>query len=589
MPENHIEYQERLLSLRKEIEKRGLDGVVLPRTDEFQGEFLAPYAECLQWLSGFTGSAGVAIVLRDRAVVMSDGRYTIQLKDQVPSTLFETANSVDVSVGDWLAKNAKSLRIGYNPWLHTPKQIDAIEDKIADNGIILEPMADDILDVVWEGRPPKPRAPLSIFPHDVAGKTSIQKRIEIGERITNLSCDYALLTMGDSICWLLNVRGNDIAFSPLMLSYALIHKNGDVDWFVDKLKATRDVMAHIGAGVTIHDFNDLPSILDTLRGKILFDRGSAPVWFESFFKEKRIPRHEAEDLCLLPKAMKTPPEIEAIKQAHVIDGVAVTKFLYWLDKAVERGEVLDELIVEEKLESFRAAHPDYLGPSFSTIAGFNANGAIVHYRATEKTNAKINGDGLLLIDSGGQYQWGTTDITRTVAVGEPTDEMIEAYTLVLKGHIAVSDAVFDDETTGKDIDALARAPLQAQGMDYAHGTGHGVGCYLCVHEAAASISPRGERVFSEGMLISNEPGYYKEQAFGIRIENLILVQRSAGQRDRFMFETVTLAPYDVRLIDNKMLSLREKAWLREYNKSLCDTLWSYLDDAEKDWLEQRCL
>ncbi len=569
MPENTTTYQERLEKLREQIESSGCNGFILPRTDEFQGEFLAAYAERLEWLTGFTGSAGLAIVTNDKAVVMSDGRYTIQLEQQVPYDFYKRADSVANPIGQWLAENVEAgTKIGYDAWLMTPAQIEKITEQAPDIELI---QIDNPIDKIWYDQPEKPSNPITIFPEETAGETSAQKRAKIAR---NIKADAQLITAGDSICWLLNVRGSDIDFSPLIHSYALLHKNGSLDWFLD------NETAHLTLGEDVRFFNR-SGMAERLRDMTIErDPKTSPVWFDQFNV------NDAADPCAHPKSIKTTQEQDAIRKAHIQDGVAMVKFLKWIE---ETDESMTELSVEEKLEYFRRECPDYYGPSFSTIAGFAANGAIVHYRATAKTNRYIEGNSLLLVDSGGQYRWGTTDITRTIAIGEPTQEMKENYTRVLKGHIAVASAKFKKGTTGKEIDDLARAPLKEVGLDYAHGTGHGVGCHLCVHEHAANISPKGEDSLEAGMLISNEPGYYKEDEYGIRIENLILTKEENGN---LFFETVTYAPYDDRLIDKALLTGEEEGWLSFYHRKLLETLSGYVNSEENQWLNQkviRCL
>ncbi|MBI1301137.1 MAG: M24 family metallopeptidase [Alphaproteobacteria bacterium] len=584
MSHDFIHHRQRTEMLRNAMEQEGIDGYILPRTDEFQGEFLAAYAQRLQWLTGFTGSAGVAVILDERAVVMSDGRYTLQLKEQVDSETFETANSIEITVGEWLVKSARTGdKIGFDEWLFTSKQIEKIIEHTEKKGVHLVPMQRNLIDEIWRDQPKRPRHPVTIFPDDVAGKTSRQKRQEIADKLKANVADACLLTMADSICWLLNVRGSDIDFSPLMLSYAVLYKNGDVDWFIDQGKVSGETMVHIAEGVRVKPFNALEQAIEDLTGKVWLDKASVPLWFSHKLSDCEL--IDEEDPCWFPKAIKTPEEQAAIRQAHILDGVAIVKFLKWLDETKGQGE--DELSIEVKLERFRKEHSAYEGPSFSTIAGYGANGAVIHYRATEKTNKKIEEGNLLLVDSGGQYAWGTTDITRTIAIGTPTDEMKENYTRVLKGHIAVSKAVFDKGTLGKDIDALARKSLQEVGLDYAHGTGHGVGCYLGVHEAAANLSIKGERVIEAGMLLSNEPGYYKEGAYGIRIENLVLCHEK--ENGMLGFETVTFAPYDPNLIVTSMFTDDEMQWLQKYHSDMIKNLSLHLTDEEKGWLDSFCL
>ncbi len=543
----------------------------MPCTDEFQGEFLAAYAQRLSWLTGFTGSAGAAVILFDKAVVLSDSRYTIQLKNQVDSALYATENITEISVGQWLSEHAgNGHRIGYDTWLYTRTQLDNIKEKAGN--IELIPMDFNLIDNIWTDQPAKPSSAITIFPDEVAGHSSQEKRASIAKDIKNNDCTACLITLSDSICWLLNIRGGDVNYSPLVLSYALLYADGSLDWFID-----RDVS--VSDDVRVFPMDEMAARIKQIEGEIWLDSSCAPLWFENL----GIDIFDSEDPCILPKSIKSKPEQEAVRQAHIYDGVAMVKFLKWLD---ETDKPLSELSVEAKLDGYRRENPSYKGASFATIAGFAEHGAIVHYRADEQSNKSITGDGLLLVDSGGQYEWGTTDITRTIAIGAPSLEMRENYTRVLKGHIALASASFDKGTIGKEIDAITRAPLQDAGLDYAHGTGHGVGCYLCVHEIAANISPRGEREFAAGMLISNEPAYYKEGEYGIRIESLVLVQENEG---KLHFETVTLAPLAPKLIVVDMLDDKEKLWLSRYSKQIQQKLSPFLSDDELIWLHSQAL
>ncbi len=584
MPENTTQYQDRLEKIRQDIEKQGLSGFILPRTDEFQGEFLADYAERLAWLSGFTGSAGAVVVLQDKAVVLSDGRYTLQMKNQVDADLYMTDDSTKTSVGKWLAQNAGAGdKIGYDVWLFTPKQIKAIRDALEDTSITLVPMDHNSIDALWDDQPAKPKQPVTIFPDEIAGRSALEKRQDIAAQIKDKGCSVCLLSLSDSICWLLNVRGGDVGYSPLVLSYGLLYADGTFDWFVDADKVSQDVAAALGTDVRLYAIEQMDARFAELSGCIWMDCSSAPIWFEQAFKRRGIEMLDLDDPCVAPKSIKSVTEQEAVRAAHVHDGVAIVKFLHWLS-VLENHVGMSEISAEEQLEAFRRENPAYLEPSFPTISGFAGNGAIVHYRATPQSNADVGGNGILLVDSGGQYQWGTTDITRTVAINAPTQEQKENYTLVLQGHIALADAHFSKGTIGKEIDALARKPLKDVGLDYAHGTGHGVGCYLCVHEDAANISPRGEKVLEAGMLISNEPGYYKEGEYGIRIENLVLVC-DGEETDMLKFETVTYAPYDRSLIDLSMLSETELFWLKQYSQDVYRKLAPLLSSDVLAWLE----
>ena len=421
------------------MEEKGLQGYILLRTDEFQGEFLAEYAERVAWLTGFTGSAGSFAILGGKAVVMSDGRYSVQLKNQVDDDLFDMQDSTEVSVGAWLAEHAsEGDKIGYDVWLYTPKQIEKIQEDTAEKSIELIPLEENLVDLLWQDQPEKPVAPVILFPDEVAGRSSAQKRHDIALKIQEHGCAGCLITAGDSICWLLNVRGSDIDFSPLVLSYAFLHADGSLDWFVDEGKISQAVKDALGEGVNIFTMASMEDRLSNVSGSVWLDRASAACWFEQFFIQNDVSVLDEQDPCVAPKAIKSSTEQDVIREAHIHDGVALVKFLKWFEE--QDQDTQSELSVEEKLEAFRAENPLYFGPSFSTITGFGANGAIVHYRATQETNKEIKGDGLLLIDSGGQYQWGTTDITRTIAVGTPTNEMKENYTRVLKGHIAVAAA-----------------------------------------------------------------------------------------------------------------------------------------------------
>lgn len=573
MPENQAKYQDRLKSLRTHIQKEGYDGFVLPRTDEFQGEFLAEYAERLAWLTGFTGSAGASIILKDRAVVMSDGRYTIQLRQQVDATLYQYEDSTKTTIGEWLKDNASDgMRIAYDVWLHTPKQIDAINKTIEERDITLVPIRRNCVDQIWENQPDRPKAPVTLFPNEVAGQSAEGKCGIIADEIHDKECVACLITMSDSIAWLLNIRGNDIPHSPLALSYALLYANGSVDWFIDKEKIDKTIISKIGGAVNVFPVSKIEKRLSSLSGDIWMDYDTVPQWFVETCMRHNVNIVYKSDPCAFPKSIKSNAEQDAIRKAHIEDGIAVSKFLKWIEEEGSKADkqsssTLSELSVERKLEQFRRETSNYLKASFPTIAGYKENGAIIHYRATKETNKDITGNGLLLIDSGGQYKWGTTDITRTVPIGQPTQEMRENYTRVLQGHIAVATARFPKGTIGKEIDALARKPLQEAGLDYAHGTGHGVGCYLCVHEVAANISPRGECALVPGMLLSNEPGYYKEGEYGIRLENLIFVQED--ERDNALyFETITLAPFADNMIVWDMMSEAERLWLDQYHKKV---------------------
>ncbi len=589
MPENTLTYQERLSSLRKEISGEGIDGYIIPRTDEFQGEFLADYAQRLKWISGFTGSAGSAVILPEKAVVMSDGRYTLQLREEVDRSLFELEDITLISLGRWLKENApEGSTIGYDVRLHTPGQIEDIEKYCKEGKIRLKPCERNLIDAIWYNQPQRPQGKIILFPDEIAGKSAVEKCDQIAAQIRTCNAKACLLSAGDSIGWLLNIRGTDIEYSPLCLSYVLLHEDGYVDWFIDPAKITNEIMEKSEGRLRVFGFDALEGRLNALLTQkeevsIWLDRSSAPIWFEHVALKAGLNILDKADPCVMPKAIKTGTEQEAIRKAHIEDGVALTRFLKWIDENQNIDLEMDELSVEARLEKFRKEGKNYIEPSFPTIAGFAENGAIVHYRASEKSCKEIRGNGILLVDSGGQYRWGTTDITRTRSIGTPTQEMRENYTRVLKGHIAVASAVFPKETTGSGIDVRARKALREAGLDYAHGTGHGVGCYSCVHEAGTGISARIEKPFEPGMLVSNEPGYYKEGEYGIRIENLVLVKES-DKHGYYCFETVSLAPFDPKLIVKDMLDNSEKEWLLKYLTTVKELLSEYLNDDERSWL-----
>ena len=573
--------------LRLNLKKYGVDGLIIPHADEYQNEFIPPNAERLAWLTGFTGSAGYALVLEDRAYALSDGRYTIQLKSQIDAAVFEAADSTKMAMADFIAsQTTQGQTIGYDPKVFTLRQIQSVENKLKDKGVSLKALKSNPVDDIWVDRPSVPMDQVQIFSEEYAGKASAEKRLSISQYLRDLNVKAAVITLPDSIAWLLNIRGSDVSHNPVALSTAILHDDGQLQWFIEAPKVGADVLRHIGNTVEIFAPGEFEAKIALLKGSsVLADPQRSAKYFFDLLATNDIKIREEKDPCILPKAIKTDAEQEAMISAHVRDGAAVTKFLYWLSTNAQ-GKT--EVEIADKLAEFRRADPLYRDSSFDTICGWAANGAIVHYRAEEKTAATINGFGLLLIDSGGQYADGTTDITRTVAVGTPTAEMINRFTLVLKGHIALASAQFPQGTTGAQLDTLARQSLWRAGLDYAHGTGHGVGCYLSVHEEAASISPRGHDPVLPGMIISNEPGYYKEGGYGIRIENLILClatgEKLEDGRSLLCFGTLTLAPMDMSLVDLTLLTDHERKWLNEYHGRVRDILAPMLSAEENAWL-----
>lgn len=583
-----ISQAEKLSALRAILKSENVEGFIIPRADEYQGEYVPASSDRLRWFTNFTGSAGMAIVLKNNAVVMSDGRYTIQLKQQVDTELFELADSTKVTAAVWLSANAPEGIIGYDPRLHTPREIKNWMEK----GVLLKPLSSNPVDAIWKDRPEAPSAKVESFPMVYAGVSAQDKLDQVAQKVREKKCDAAIIALPDSIAWLLNIRSTDIPHNPVALSYAILGSDGTLDWFIDEARVPDEVKSSFGNRVSILAPEELQDALAGLKGKILVDERRTSVWFFEQLKKGAAEYIDDKDPCIALKARKNRAEQNAMRTAHVRDGVAVTKFLKWISTAALR-ENLTELDAEAKLEEFRREAPEYRDSSFDTIAGFGPNGAIVHYRATPETNATIETWNLLLLDSGAQYKDGTTDITRTIAIGQPSQKMREHYTLVLKGHIAVASARFPQGTTGAQIDALARAPLWQHNLDYAHGTGHGVGCYLSVHEESSSISPRGMDAVEEGMILSNEPGYYKEGEYGIRTENLLLVKEAgmceATGKTMLAFETITYAPFDKNLIVMEMLSKDEEFWLSTYHKNVVSILSPHLDVETQEWLKTAIL
>ena len=552
-----------LSHIRELLAIKGLKGFIIPRTDAYLGEYVPASAERLEYMTGFTGSAGAAIILDDAAVVMSDGRYTIQLEQQVDKEAYETANSQETKMHDWiLAHSSAGDAIGYDPKLHTADEVTRIEEA----GVTLQAVDENLVDMIWAAKPAEPMMPVTLFDEKFAGRSIAQKKEELQKKIKDEDCISCLLTMSDSIAWLLNIRGGDLPFIPVCLSYALVPVSGKIMWFLNQHKISPDIRQALEAHVEFYDEREVQNFLKAYdaRDKVWIDEKRSPIYFKNIIVRAGAQILDKEDPCLIPRACKNEAEIAAMKNAHIRDAVAFAKFEAWLH---QNWQGQTELSVEAKLQEFRAQAQEFKEPSFSTIAGYGEHGAVVHYRATDESDAEIGADSILLLDSGAQYEDGTTDITRNYCFGqkenEPTAEMKEDYTLVLKGHIALASAVFKKGTTGVEIDNLARQFLAEKGKNYAHGTGHGVGCYLSVHEESASISRRSDRALEAGMILSNEPGFYKEGEYGIRIENLVLVKEHDAEH--LCFETITLVPIATNLIDYDLMSEDEVKWLNDYH------------------------
>ncbi|WP_340644136.1 aminopeptidase P family protein [Phenylobacterium sp.] len=581
--------------IRAAMTAQGLDGFLVPHEDEHQNEYLPDANDRLAWATGFTGSAGAAVILKDRAAVFVDGRYTLQVRDQVDEATFEIRDLVEGGVPAYLetATGAGQV-VGYDPRLHSPDALDRLKAAVARAGAQLKPVVANPLDQAWGAqRPAQPTAPVVAQPLEHSGEDSADKRLRIGRALAARDADATVLTAPSSIAWLFNVRGGDVIRTPLPLSQAILNKDGTARLFLDPAKVTADLPAWLGNQVTLETPDDLPRALADLKGKrVLVDPGLSSSWYFEALAQAGAKVVRGEDPCALPRATKNRIEIAGTTEAHARDGVALARFLHWLATEAQTS-LPDEIEVVTKLEGFRDQSGAMKDLSFDTIAGAASNGAIVHYRPTTRLNKQTISGSLLLVDSGAQYLDGTTDVTRTVAIGEPTAEMRERFTLVLKGHLALAAIRFPAGTTGSALDVLARAPLWAKGLDFDHGTGHGVGSYLGVHEGPQRISKLPSFVsLQPGMILSNEPGYYKAGAYGIRIENLQYVTEAApiagGERPMLGFETLTLAPIDRRLIEVSLLTPDERAQMDAYHGRVLTVVGPRVPVDVRAWMEEAC-
>jgi Xaa-Pro aminopeptidase len=579
----------RLAALRDHLARAGLTGFLVPRADAHQGEYVAPHDARLAWLSGFTGSAGFACVLPHVAGVFIDGRYRTQVKGQVDLAHFTPVPWPETGLADWLrAELPNGGVIGFDPWLHTAEEIGKLEDALSGHAITLSPVANAV-DSIWPDQPAPPTGPITPYPEDLAGETSASKRARLAEVLRAAGQSAAVITLADSLAWLLNVRGSDIPRNPVPHGFAVLHDNAHLTLYTDPVKCDDALRAHLGSQVTLRPVTAFGPGLRSLSGPVRVDRATAPLWVSMELAEAGVACTWGQDPCILPKATKTGAEIAATTEAHLRDAAAMVEFLCWFD-AQEPGS-LTEIDVASALEGFRRATNALRDISFETIAGTGPNGAIMHYRVSRSSNARLESGHLIVVDSGGQYLDGTTDITRTLPVGEVGDLEKACFTRVLQGMIGISQLRFPKGLAGRDIDAIARAPLWAAGLDFNHGTGHGVGVYLCVHEGPQRISRVSEVPLQPGMILSNEPGYYREGAFGIRIENLIVVREApalAGADDRamFSFDTLTWVPIDRRLILPGLMTAQDRAWLNSYHAACLDKIGPRISDAARVWLAQ---
>ena len=582
----------RVAALRAAMAGAGVDAFLVPRADAHQGENVAPRDERLAWLTGFTGSAGFAIVTRDRAAVFVDGRYRLQVQGQVDPAVFEVRRIPDETAADWLIDALpQGGRVAYDPWLHTAREIGELDETLGPRQLGLVPVA-NLVDAIWIDQPAAPARPVVTQPAELAGRSSADKREAIARDLVARDLAACVLTLPDSIAWLLNIRGGDIARTPVPLAFAILHADASVDLFTDPGKVDADVRASLGPAVRIFPEADFAPAVRGLRGRIAVDPASAPAAvLETLRQTGSAEAVRERDPCILPKAQKTEAELAGTRAAHLRDAAAFAQFLAWLALTAPEGG-LTEIDVVRRLEEIRAATGALRDISFDTICGSGPNGAIVHYRVTEASNRRVRPGELLLVDSGAQYLDGTTDITRTVAVGPVPPEAVRPFTLVLKGVIAMSRARWPQGLAGRDIDAIARAPLWQAGLDYDHGTGHGVGAYLGVHEGPQNLSRRGIEPLLPGMILSVEPGYYRDGAFGIRTENLVVVRPpevpEGGERAMLGFETLTLAPIDRGLIDPDLLDGDERAWLDAYHARVLASLAPLVDAETARWLAGAC-
>ena len=593
-PSDSVSDNSRLTAVRNLMEEQSIDFLIVPHADEQRNEYQPACSRRLAWLSGFTGSAGAAIISADRAVLFVDGRYTLQAANQVGTGEWEIDSLVDNPPHLWLGKNAgDSSTIGIDPWLHTSNEVDRLTKAAHEVQASLKPMANNAIDAVWQDRPPAPLEPTRIHPVEFAGRNTHEKMAQMDEALARAKADMTVLTDPSSVSWLFNIRGNDVAHTPVTLAHAILIRDQEPLLFIDKRQLDMETHAFLNQVATLAPPSELEERLaDLSAGRtFLLDPDLAPHAMGEIIRDNGGKIVNGDDPARLPRAIKNETEINGSRNAHRRDGAAVTTFLHWLDQ--QEPGTIDEISAAARLEKTRAdmaGNMPLKDVSFDTISGSGPNGAIVHYRVDETTNRVLQNGELYLVDSGAQHDDGTTDITRTVAIGDVGNDERRAFTLVLRGHIAIAAARFPKGTRGMDLDPSARMPLWQHGMDYAHGTGHGVGSYLSVHEGPQSISRRGTHELHAGMIVSNEPGYYRSGAFGIRIENLVLVHDatdiSGGDQQMLGFETLTLAPIDSRLIDPTMLNDDELHWLNAYHGWVRREISPLVDDEVRNWLHK---
>ncbi len=582
---------ERLNALRKQLTEEAIDIFLVPHEDEFLNEYVPENTNRLQWITGFSGSAGFVIILQDKVVLFVDGRYTIQAKQQIEESdlhSFEIIHIAKKTPIQWLSENiSKNTLIGYDAKIHNITFYGTLKSQ----SFNLQPLEENPIDRIWKR---SKQTPIPVVPHHIkySGQDSLQKRHEIAKTLQTQKTKSLFISQAENIAWLLNIRSQDIPHTPLALSFAIIYDDTKVDWFLDTSRINEQLIQHIGEDVTIHESHQLSKVLASLNNtNILLNPKTTPQYFAQYIKN---PIYGVDPITL-KKSHKNETELIGSKNAHIRDATSLCRFFCWLEEQTTLKDIT-EIQADDQLTSYRKDNLHFQSLSFDTISGTGKNGAIIHYHATQKTNQILREGQLYLIDSGGQYLDGTTDVTRTVFItGKnkklPTKEEKKIFTLVLKGHLALANAYFPEGTNGIALDAITRLPLWNEGLDFDHGTGHGVGSYLSVHEGPQNISKAGTTPLEVGMIVSNEPGYYRENDFGIRIENLQFVKKVTKEMERPMlcFETLTLAPIDKKLIEPSLLTKFEIDQLNTYHQKVYDTLTLLLDTKTREWLKQATL
>lgn len=584
---------ERLVKIRQTMTQNGIHAFIVPHDDAHLGEYTAPADERLAWISGFTGSAGVAVILAEQAALFVDGRYTVQARQQISDAQFEARHLINEPYLDWVTQRLSAgHKVGVDPRLHSLEWYRKAQQQLGRSQITLQPLADNPIDTHWHDRPDAPTAPARLFAESLAGESSLSKRQRIAAQLRTHSADALLLTQNESINWLLNIRGSDIPALPVVSAFAVLYGNATLDLFIEPTRLDCQFNHHVGNDVSVYPADKLNEVLQRLGEDAL------TVWFDSASSNAacglQLLQHgahllEQTDPCMLAKACKNSTELAGMQEAHRKDAIAMCRFLAWLDNAIADGLDSDEAQLADKLESFRLQQTGYLEPSFATISALGPNAALPHYNFRNCEPRLFGQDAIYLVDSGGHYNEGTTDITRTIQVGDANDDMRTLFTLVMKGHIALSRAQFPKGTSGMQLDVLARLPLWQAGFNYDHGTGHGVGHVLSVHEGPQRISPKGSAIPLElGMVLSNEPGYYREGAFGMRCENLVAVDTATitGDIERYAFRNLTLVPFDKRLLLTELLTSDERQWWNDYHHAVFTTIGPCLQGRDLLWLEQ---